>query len=77
MSACTHDSPRLITSFNSDRLNGRYYTPRNFNLHSQKSTGVRSEDRGGHVNLQRLPMILRLGHPDLSRSSSDPVSSNR
>ncbi|GFV96071.1 hypothetical protein TNCV_1870321 [Trichonephila clavipes] len=48
------------------------YTLRNFNITTAKSTGVIS---GGHVNLQRLLMILRLGRPDLTRSSSDPVFS--
>ncbi|GFX73623.1 hypothetical protein TNCV_1263921 [Trichonephila clavipes] len=42
---------------------------------SETSTGVRSGDRGSHVNLQRLLMILILGRPDLNRSSSDFVSS--
>ncbi|GFX36478.1 hypothetical protein TNCV_1254511 [Trichonephila clavipes] len=53
-------------------------TPGNFNIPTvKKSTRVRSEDRGGHVNLQRLLIILRLGRLNLTRSSSDPGSSNR
>ncbi|GFS86765.1 hypothetical protein TNCV_2407601 [Trichonephila clavipes] len=78
ISACIRDSSWWISSFNSGRLDGRDLNSLKIEYpHSQKSTGVRSGNRGGHVNLQRLLIILRLSRPDLTRSTSNPVSSNR
>ncbi|GBL73495.1 hypothetical protein AVEN_142661-1 [Araneus ventricosus] len=58
-SGCIHDTSWQITSFSSDRLDG----PDQYNWdlkypHNQKSASVKSEDRGGHGNLQFLIMIL-------------------
>ncbi|GFT25095.1 hypothetical protein NPIL_37611 [Nephila pilipes] len=54
-----HDRSRLIVSFNSDKLEGRDRYTRDFKYpHSQKAAGLRSGDRVGHGDLQRLLMIL-------------------
>ena len=53
------DSSRRIVSFSSNKLDGWDRYTRDFKYpHSQKSIGVRSEDRGGHENLQHLLMFL-------------------
>ena len=59
ISGSIHDSSRRIISFNFDRLNGRDRCTREFKYpNSQKFTGVRSGDQGGHENLQRFLRIL-------------------
>ncbi len=58
-SGCIHNTSRRIASFSSIRLDESDRHPLDFKyLHNQKSTAVKSGDRGGQGNLQHLLMIL-------------------
>ncbi|GFU98830.1 hypothetical protein TNCV_672871 [Trichonephila clavipes] len=59
MSVCMEDTSLRIASFSSDRLDGPDRYTRDFKyLQNQKSSSVKSGDRGGHGYLQRLLTIM-------------------
>ncbi|GFT61287.1 hypothetical protein TNCV_1227371 [Trichonephila clavipes] len=59
MSGCMEDTSLRIAYFSSDRLDGPDRYTRDFKYpHNQKSTNVKSGDRGGHGYLQSLLTIL-------------------